>query len=73
MEQGNPMKFKFKDSKKFKDADLIDVEYDHYDQWDDPYIPPLERQKPKISTKTSSEAKREWNFEELLVKSDSKK
>lgn len=73
MKQGNPMKFKFKDSKKYKDTDKIVVEYDQYDHWDDPYIPPLERQKIEAANKTSSKAEREWDFEKLFVGLESKK
>ena len=63
MKKGNPMNFKFKDSKKYKDTDVIEVFYDHYDQWDDLYIPSPERKKP---TPSSSKAKRKWDISHLF-------
>ena len=70
MKQGNPMKFKFKDSKKYKDDDIIEVTCDYYDKWDDPYIPPPERKKPQ--SKSGSKAKQNWEFSRLFPKSDKK-
>ena len=68
MKKGNPMKFKFKDSKKFKDSDVIEVTYDHFDQWDDPYIPSPERTKSKPPVRP-----RKWDSSLLFPELDSKK
>jgi transcriptional regulator with XRE-family HTH domain len=70
VKQSNPMKFKFKDSKKYKDSDIIDVDYDDYEKWDEPYISPLERK--KRAPRSRSEAKHEWDFGSLFLESDSK-
>jgi transcriptional regulator with XRE-family HTH domain len=70
IKEGNPFKFKFKDSKKYKDSDSVKVNFEYYEKWDEPYVSPPERKKP--APRSRSEAEDEWDFSSLSFKSDSK-
>jgi DNA-binding XRE family transcriptional regulator len=66
--EGNPFKFRFKDSKKLKDSDAVEVEFEHYVKWDDAAF---WYSRPK---RTPAKLRRDahWDFSEALPPDKSK-